>query len=555
MARLDRHRTLKEVAQVAACIGREFAHDLLEQIAGMPSDVLSTTLAQLQDTELVFRKSSVQHLYVFKHALVRDAAYESLLRRRREDLHARILAVLQGAPDSPAELMAYHAGAAGLRAQAIELWCKASAQAMSRNAFAEATTHLEAALQLNAELPHDRKRDSQRLDLLLALGQATIPYRGYSHSRSVEVFLQASELAEGLGDGQRGFWVAYARWVVHYVRGEHGMSLAIARRMLEQARQEADAGRTLTAQRARGISEMIGGEPCTADSTFAQADQLAELVRQQPRDRRMAAAQRFAADPEIATQFHVALTHWAVGRVGRARTLSQKTVEAARAMGHVHTLGHALTHGAIVAVVDQDPSRAIALCEENAALVAKHEMELWKGYGSMLHGFALVLAGDLAPAIEHLEDGLKRLALAETGTMVPVHHAVCAWALAREGRMDAAQRHLECVDAELRHGSERYFWVECLIWRGHCQLLLPGAGREHAEADYARALAEAKRQGAVAWQLRAATELGRSWLARGQGRRAAEVIRPLLASIEDGGRSPLLQAAEGVLGSVEAALE
>jgi class 3 adenylate cyclase/tetratricopeptide (TPR) repeat protein len=544
MSRLDRHRALKEVAQIAACIGREFGHDLLERVAGLPAAMLQSALEQLQDAELVFRKSPAERrLYVFKHALVRDAAYESLLRRRREELHARILAALQPAPDAPAELLAHHAAAAGMADRAIELWARASASALARSAFAEAVTHLDEALALNASLPAGPARDSQRLDLLLALGQATIPLRGYSHSRSVEVFAQAAALAQALGDGQRGFWVAYARWVVHYVRGEHATAQAIAQAMLDQAAHEAHAGRVLTAQRALGISQMISGDPCQADRTFTQAEQLAEQVRRQPRDRRMAAAQRFAADPEIATQFHVALTHWALGRTGRARALAAHSVEAARTMGHVHTLGHALAHGAIVAVVDRDPLPAIAWCEEAAELSTRHDMDLWLGYGSILQGFARALAGEFDAAVAHLDSGLGRLERTETGTMVPVHHAVCAWALAQLGRFDAARRHLALVDTELQQGSERYFWIDALVFRGHCQLLLPESSRQAAEADYERARREAQRQGALAWELRAALALGQSWRDRGHTASIDGLLQPLLQRLPEGEGSTLAHEA------------
>ena len=550
MSRLDRHRTSKQVAQIASCIGREFSHALLERVAGLPERSLYGALLRLQEADLVSRHGTAKdRRYTFKHALVRDAAYESLLKRRREELHGRILGTLEHTQDAPAEVLAHHAAAAGLTERAVELRGSAATLAMSRSAFAEAVSQLRQALELNASLAQDSVRLQQRLDLLLALGQATIPLRGYSHSDSVDVFSRAHELAQALNDGQRAFWVSYARWGVYYVRGEHQTAQDIGRAMLAQAREENHTGRLLTALRALGISEMITGAPRTADATFAQAERLADLVRQQPRERRLAVAQRFAADPEIATQFHVALTHWALGRIQQARALSNQAMDAARALGHVHTLGHALTHGAIVAVVDRDAASAIALCEEVALLAAKHNMDLWRGYGSILHGFARALADQLELAVGLLQQGLRTLALTETGAMVPVHHAVCAWALARLGRFDEARAHEARVQTELRQGSERYFWIDCLIWLGQCQLLKPDGGIAQAEATFQQALTEARNQGAIAWELRAGITLGRLWLASGEPARATDLVTPLVMQLTQEEDSALLNEARALLAS------
>jgi tetratricopeptide (TPR) repeat protein len=548
MSRLDRHRSQKEIAQIASCIGREFSHALLFRIAGLPVEVLDAALSQLQDAELVFKmRSGPDAQYAFKHALVCDAAYESLLKRRREELHARVLAELGRLADTPPELLATHAAAAGFTSQAIQLWAKAAALAMSRNAFGEAASHVGQALRLNEALPSSGESLVERLDLLLALGQATIPLRGYSHSDSVAVFSRAHDLAQELNDSQRAFWVSYARWVVYYVRGEHATAQSIASDMLQRARLDNHSGRELTALRALGISEMIGGAPHAADSTFARADQLAAQVWQQP-ERRLAVAQRFAADPQIATQFHVALTHWALGRVDRARELSAQAIHAARQMGHVHTLGHALTHGAIVAVIDRDPDLACRLCTEADAVAEKHGMELWRGYGKILHGYALALNGDLDQAAGLLQAGLERLSRTQTGTMVAMHHAVCAWTLTRLGKSEDAAVHERAACAELNDGTERYFWPETLVWLGRkSEQDRAGDGPGQAERLYWRALEEARRQQALGWELRAATALGGLWAARGERGRAADLLSPLLDRMEQGRASALWRDADALV--------
>lgn len=548
MARLDRHHLQREVAQIASCIGREFGKALLEHVAEMPADALRFALSQLEDAKLIFAQGPEDDCrYAFKHALVRDAAYESLLKRRREELHARILEALASSPECPAEVLAHHAFGAGLTSRAIELWVRAGKVALSRAAFAETVSHLTQALQLNAGLPDDRHQKEQRIDLLLALGQATIPLRGDSHSTTVEIFSRAQELARSLGDAQRAFWVSTSRWVAYYVRGEHSIAHDIASTMYEQAQREGNDGRLLTALRARGIREMISGAPLAADATFAQAERLAGLVGQQPLERRMAVVQRFAADPEIANQFHVALTHWALGRTNRARALSAAALDAARSMGHVYTLGHALTHAAIVVVVDHDPAMTVACCEEAAELANKHGMEPWRGYGEILNGFALVLKMDIEQAVVLLQAGLARLARTGTGTMVPVHRAVCAWALQKLGRGAEAAASEKQVHHELNYGSERYWRTETFIWIAQYTQLKSTSDGLSAEHFADQGIIEANSQGAIAWELRAATTLGRLWLSRGERAETLESIVPLMARLPQGKHSTLLREAQALL--------
>jgi class 3 adenylate cyclase/predicted ATPase len=547
MARLDRQKPFKEVAQTAACIGREFGHGLLANVVGMSEEALRAALAGLEDAGLIFARGAAQERhYVFKHALVRDAAYESLLNARRQDIHKRILAALAGAPDTPPEILAQHATEAGLTGKAIDCWQKAAALAIGRSAYEEAIAHANQALRLCEGMPADRAWQECRLQLLLLLGQATIPLRGYSHSETVDVFARAQELVAAMGDdAPHSFSVSYARWVTFYVRGEHGKAFDIAQAMLARAQREQHDGRALTALRALGISQMITGAPATAHETFTKAEQVARALEQQSREHRIAVAHRFAADPEIATQFHRALTLWAIGHIDRAADLVARTVEAARAMGHVHTLGHALAHGAIFAIVARDEGTALRLSAETIAFADEHQLDLWRGYGSILNGYALVLGGQTERSVAIMERGLQHLARTQTGAMVCAHHAVQAYALATLGRFEDAARHASLVRDELRYGSERYFWPDCLRWLGDYLRLLPDQKPAQVEAAYADALSHARAQGARSWELCAATSLARYWSEHGEKQRAVELLAPLRAGFDEGSSTrPLIDASE-----------
>ncbi|WP_418314703.1 ATP-binding protein [Piscinibacter sakaiensis] len=549
MARLDRHPALKNVAQFAACIGREFDRDLLAAITRIDADELSDCLARLESAQLIFRRGDPSHrLYVFKHALVRDAAYESLLKSRRQEIHSRLLPALEARPATPPELLARHASEARLLDKAIDYWQSAGTLAIAKPAYQEAIAHLGHALRLVDSMPDDPCWQARRLQLLMLLGQATIPLRGYSHSQTLEVFKRAEALTATMGDAAQRFSIAYAMWVIYYVRGDHQLAFDVAQRMLQGANDAESASWRLTAMRALGISQMILGEPAVANAIFDEAASLAVIVHQKSRVQRLAVAQRFGADPEIATQFHVALTLWALGRIDDARDLSARTVEAARAMGHVHTLGHALAHGAIVAVVARDAAEALRLSAETIVFAETYEMDLWRGYGAILNGYAEMLAGRSAPAVKALDTGLNHLARTQTGAMVPAHRAVHAYALAKQGRLEEAARQARWIREEIGSGTERYFWPDCLIWLGdYFQLEEADRPAAAAEAAYLEALAIARKQKAISWELRAASRVAACWQARGERSEAKALLAPLLQKFSQGGDTAPIREAEALL--------
>jgi predicted ATPase len=269
MARLDRHQPLKEVAQTAACIGREFSHGLLSAVWSRSEQELRNVLARLEEAELIFRRRGSPELqYAFKHALVRDAAHESLLKSKQHAIHARILTALEGASDTPPEILAQHATEAGCIEKAIDYWQSAAILAIARPAYQEAISRVKQALKLAESMPDDRAWPERRLQLMLLLGQATIPLRGYSHSETLDVFMRAQELVAAIDDTPLRFSVAYAMWVVYYVRGEHVKAFSVAQDICERAHRERSDRRMLSGLRSLGISQMILGDPVTAHDHF-----------------------------------------------------------------------------------------------------------------------------------------------------------------------------------------------------------------------------------------------------------------------------------------------
>src|SRR2546426_163952 len=545
MARLDRLRPVKEVAQTAACIGREFSHRLLTAIMPPPDNAPDQALARLVEAELIFSRGTPQEgQYAFKHALVRDAAYESLLKAKRQQIHERLVNALEALPDTPPEILAVHAMQAGLNEKAIASWQKAGAQAIARPAYKEALAHLSQALRLAEQMGETRAWLERRLLILLALGQASIPLRGYSHSQTVAAFTRAQELVGAMSDAPHRFSVFYAVWVALYIRGEHDKSLDAAGSMVREAERDGSSSHMLTALRSLAMSQVITGAPTLALESFDRALALSGSLRQRSREERIALADRFSTEPDIATGFHLGLALWCLGRIDAARSVVAEALASARVLGHVHTLCHALAYSSVIAAFNRSVDEALALSAETIDFASRHQLEMWKGYGSIIHAHALSLNGDAEGSIRVMEDGFAWLARTQTGHSVPVHYAVHARALASLGRFDEAGRYAAMVRTELTSGSERYYWPECQRLLGDYLRLCPGGKPAEADAAYLSALSLAREQHAKTWEFYAAISLARLWAEQGKSGQAADLLGTCCDGLTEGRSLPAWKEAE-----------
>jgi len=545
MARLDRLQPVKEVAQTAACIGREFSYRLLAAILPPSDKAPDQALARLMEAELIFSRGAPQDgQYAFKHALVRDAAYESLLKAKRQQIHERLVNALEASPDTPPEILAFHAMQAGLTEKAIAGWQKAGAQAIARPAYKEAIAHLSQALRLAEQMGETRIWLERRLLILLTLGQASIPLRGYGHSQTVAAFTRAQDLAGAMTDAPHRFSVFYAVWVALYIRGEHDKALETAGSMVREAERDSSNSHMITALRSLAMSQVITGAPTLALESFDRARALSGSLRQRSREERIVLADRFSTEPDIATGFHLGLTLWSLGRVDAARSVVAEALASARALGHVHTLCHALAYSAVIAAFHRSVDEALALSAEAIDFAGRHELEMWKGYGSIIHAHAQSLNGDVEGAIPVMESGFAWLARTQTGHSVPVHHAVHARALASLRRFDEAAPYASMVRAELESGSERYYWPECQRLLGDYLRLCPDSDPSEAEASYLSALSLAREQHAKTWELYAAISLARLWADQGKAGQAAELLGTSCDGFAEGRGLPAWEEAE-----------
>ncbi len=364
-ARLDRLAPVKEIAQIGAAIGREFSYPLLRAVAGRDEAALRTALAQLEEAELLFRSGAPPDArYTFKHALVQDTAYETLLRSRRQILHRQIADALRGefaavAAAEP-ELVAHHLTQAGLDEPAIEWWGKAGDQALRRSAFKEAAAHLGKAIELADKLaataPSAALRQ-QRLQLQISLGNALIWVKGYQAPETSAAFARARELASQAEDVSERFSAYYGVWVGHMNRCEPAPLREMAELFLREATARPNCPEALVAHRISGSTCFYFGDFAGAHDHFQKTIELCDQARHGD------FANRFGNDPRAAAEAYDALALWGLGRVDEARRLAERAITDAGSSAHAPTTAYALMFAALLALVRQKRSIPKITCE------------------------------------------------------------------------------------------------------------------------------------------------------------------------------------------------
>jgi class 3 adenylate cyclase/predicted ATPase len=531
MARLDRVPGVKEVAQVAACVGREFAYPLLAAVSSLPELELRAALDRLAAAELVFaRGEPPEAAYTFKHALVRDAAYESLLRADRQQLHARIARVLEerfpATAASEPELLARHVEAAGEVARAVELWAAAGRAATRRYANAEAIEHLEAALRLLRSLPATAERDRRELDLRLAAGMLLIAVRGHAAPEVEAAYGRAQVLAERLADGAALFAALRGSWNYVHDRGELDRAIVLAERLVAVAGARGDAEERALAWRALGSTHLVRGELEDALEAFGRG---LEICAGLPAD---ACLRAHGEAPGIICAQFAGRAHALAGRPDTGLALVRRGVDEARRLGHPVSLGFALAIMGLIHTVRREPDACGTAGTELLALSGEHGFGFYASCGEILLGWARTQTGDLAGGIELLGRGLSGWRANGTLVHVPTWLGLLADALLEAGRVGEAAAVLE--DALALALPHHQLYAVADLHRLCGRVALAQARRDEAAATFALALHAARESGARLLELRAAADLARLWADEGKRQKARDLLAPICAWFTEG---------------------
>jgi len=552
MARLDRLGTVKELAQIGACIGREFSFELLQPISALDTDALDRELERLVDAGLVSRSGAPPYaVYVFKHALVQDAAYESLLRSRRGELHSRIAHVLESefsnqVANTP-EWLAYHHTLAGHLMQAIPLWQKAGTLAVARVALKEAVAHFTKGLGLIEQLTPSQERDSLELAIREPLNAAWTGLRGWAAPEVGVNAMAILRLAESRGNQRNLFLALWWVWTNTITQGRIADSELWADRLLVEGARASESDLKCFSHLTAMVQYMMNGR-------FAESRQQADLA--------LALYDPNSADEWIQmtgqdlrsfVEEYACQVIWIMGFPDQAAKLSDECVVRARAGGHAFNLVSALTFGAYVFAYRREPDRFLDRLAE-ADLLAReqglafiHEVAV-----PQASGIAALLNDRPGEAIALLRQGIERWTKNGGNVRIPLIKSALALATELEGDTGAALNLIdECIaQIERPSGQERIWLPEVLRCKGW--ILMRDGRDQEAEAILRASIECARQQQARSWELRSSTTLATLLVRRGQSDAARSLLSPIYDWFNEGAEARDLVEAKELLESLQA---
>ena len=518
MARLDRLATVKAVAQLGATIGRTFAYELLQAVSPLDAATLRHGLRQLVEAELVYQRGvPPQATYTFKHALIQDAAYQSLLRSTRQQYHQRIVQVLAEqfpeTVETQPELLAHHYTEAGLNAPAVVYWQRAGQRASERSAYAEAISHLRKGLEVLQVLPDTPARLQQELELQTTLGPALIATKGYGAPEVAHIYSRARELCQQMGETPDLFPVLRGLWVFHEARAEMLVAQELAEQLLVLAQSLQNPVHLIEAHRALGNTLFWLGEFAPARVHLEQGIALYDF--QQHR----ALAFLYGTDPAVICLSYAAWALWVLGYPDQAHRRSAEALTLAQELSHSPTLAVALAWVTFLHQSCWEVSLAQERAEALMRLAAEQGFQFWLAVGTARRDWALIQQG--RQNAEEMAQLRQRLAAYCATGSEPERAYWLALLAEAYGTAGQAEEGLGLLREALvvAETSGEHYW-EAELYRLKGELLhqtVPDT--QQAESCFCQALATARRQQAKSLELRAAMSLARLW--QGQGKRAA----------------------------------
>ncbi|MDR6859865.1 AAA family ATPase [Variovorax guangxiensis] len=505
-ARLDYLSVAKSIAQLASVLGREFSYTLIHLVSEMDHDRLQEALAELVEAELLFQRGLPPNAtFVFKHVLVQEAAYLSLLKARRAAYHMRTAGVLvdrfEDLVDRHPELAAHHYAAAGKPEQACDFWHRAGQRALDASADVEAAAHLRLALQQLELLPDREKQVPREVKCLITLGSALTATCGYAATEVEEVFARAHTLCQSLGDVAQLYSALMGLHGFYQVRGSLQPAVALGEKLIAIAEGRDDRLWRAQSHRCLGWSLFCNGQLTAGAEHLYIA--LALFDRLQAREH----VRTQGAHPWVVGFVNTALLEWFAGNEDRAIERSRQGLELAREIQVPLPLAYALCMSAKVHCLRHDPESALTLAAEAIELAVKHGMPYWASWGSILQGWALVHLGQQAPGLAAMHAGLAGYRATGAKLFESSSLALLAEGYATAGDLGRA---LQTVELALDNPlvPDGYFYTPELH-RLHGELLhAAGADILLARLATRKAVELARVQGAASVEKRATQQLG-----------------------------------------------
>jgi class 3 adenylate cyclase/tetratricopeptide (TPR) repeat protein len=533
VARLDRAPQARSVAQTAAVLGREFSYDMLLRVSSLSPSELDATLEHLEHSEIIQRiDNRPPARYVFKHALVRDAAYESLLKSSRREIHATVAETIEKEwPDivsSQPELLAYHYGLAGKAEPAVRYWIAGGHRARDRSANLEAAGQFQKALEFLMLLPDGRERSETELEIQLSLGFCLVAVRGYAADDTRNAFERASSLSAQLGEQRKELQAIFGLWGHYWMRARHDQAVEFGERLLAKAEPLADPMEMAVGHRALGSTLFTLGEFVRARKHLEQAIFFG---------RRMSSEKllvSYGVDPRIAAPLMLAWDFWILGYPQRALDTVLQALEQATERGDPYSIAFARYVTSAVYLLRGQAHEALEHADRSLAISKEHRINLFALYSRFGRGCALARIGQRDYAMSEILEGIEEARRSNLGYMRGFMLGWLATVQADAGDREAA---LSTIDQAIRQVSDvtgRAWEAELSRLHGDIMVAARPQARDEAERSYRNAIAVARRQQARSLELRASASLARLLMAQGKHEGARAVLAPMYGWFTEG---------------------
>jgi tetratricopeptide (TPR) repeat protein len=546
-ARLDRLGLARQVAQVGAAIGREFSHALLASVVAEPGAELGTALDRLVAAGLLFRQGVPPHAtYLFKHALVQDAAYSLLLRGPRRTLHARIARALEEqfsrVTETQPEILAHHLTQAGMSAEAVDFWTRAGVLARGRSAFVEAVAHLRRGLELLLTLPESDTRAAQELPIQIALGLIHMATRGVASVEAAEAYARARDICEQLNDVDHLMGVLIGLRHVSQVQGKCLAARGYGAQCLDLAQRKGDRIFSVQANANLAHTLCIMGSFADARSHLVEA-----LAGYDPIDC-LSHRAISGLDPQSFCKGVAGWNDWFLGYPDRALQAALQGVALARSQGYPQSVDQALLAVAHTHLLRSEPDAALSYIDSALAISREHGFSMRIALVRLMRGWVLLSRTDDRSALTELSEGLAEFRATGARAWQTNFLALLAIGYLRAGKYAEGLSAIAEAHSLARVHDEYWWGPELHRLEGDLLLASPCLAQDRVEQCYQNALESARRQEAKSWELRAATSMARLWREQGRSDEARELLAPVYGWFTEGFDTSDLKEAQAMLG-------
>jgi class 3 adenylate cyclase/predicted ATPase len=546
MARLDRLATVKSLAQLGATLGREFSYALLQAVAPWDEAALRRGLHQLVEAEFLYQQGlPPEATFRFKHALIQETAYQSLLRSTRQQYHQRIAQVLEARfPEScetQPELLAHHYTEAGLTEQAVRYWQRAGQLASDRSANLEAISHCTTGIELLTTLPETPEHTQGALTLYITLGAALQMAKGHAAPEVEHAYTQAYALCQRVGETPDLVPVLLGLWRFYNTRLQLRTAREVGETLLRLARRAQDPALAVIAHPNLGLTWFLLSAFPTARQHFEEG-----IALYTP-DQHRAPVFRSGQDPGVSCRTYAAMTLWLLGYPAHAQAHIYEALALAHALSHPYSLAFAHFWAAWVAQVRRDVPAVYEHAVVAVALATEQGFPLWAATGTTLRGWALAMQGQGDLGLAQVRQGIAAWRATGAALFVSCFCTMLAEVCDHLGHAEDGLQALAEAHTLMEQHEERWWEAEISRLRGVLLLQQPGTPLAEAEACFQRALDVARHQEAKSLELRAAMSLARLWQRQGKNTEARALLTPIYGWFTEGFDTADLQGAKTLL--------